>query len=440
MKTLLLVLIRYGGCIALLLSSLLSWSQSSKDLKLPLQLVTGYGPFPVDKTAITFSAPPVAHPLSKAWSSLRFDGVPTTLKAVEKGVIWLDFLQFLYQHTQAGNLPLAFYTAFRQERQIATAEENLSKRPLACYVLLVKGIDESGKEVLLLDTDNDSNFADESPMVAAPYQSDQDFAKLVDKSVLVRYQTVFHQQVVARTIPLLVLKRQDRYLYSFPQYARATLTQPSGPSHLAVSHEFHFPNYQVANVTRFSSKPAAQDSIACKNQYFTVGGRTYQNKGVDLGTLSLVLEEITAPVASLQGAQKGLQALAFTGQDVVTGQPISLADFKGKYVFLDFWGSWCSPCLGQLSKLREIYARVKKEQVAFVGIAGRDDRERLRKTIAEQQLSWPTIFSDQANRIVENYNIQIYPTGLLLDPTGKVEETDVSSLNLERLLQNHLTQ
>ena len=430
--------LKYFICAIAILFFNFSFGQSTREMKLPLQLVTGYGPFEVGKGIVTFSPPPLEHPLYKSWTALEFKDIPPTLKSVEKGIIWIDFLQFLYQNTQAGNLPTHFYNQFKEESQITTAENSLSRKAIACYVLVVRGIDKSGKEVLLLDTNHDKSFANESPINIGNYQSDKDFENQVGKSIQVSYETFFKNKIVSRAIPLLILKSHEQYFYSFPQYAVTELKQKACTTQIAVSHEFRFPNYMIANVALLTKQKTSKDSVARKTQYLYIGSHMFKNKGVDFATLSLLLEETNAPVSSLQGGQKGMLAIPFSGKNVIDTDEIALNDFKGKYLFIDFWGSWCSPCVAQLKALSTIYANVDRAKVAFLGIAGRDDIDKLRKMILEKNILWPNILSDRSNLIVEKYHIMQYPTGILIDPSGKVIETDVSSYNLEMLLKKYL--
>jgi peroxiredoxin len=423
-------------CLLLIFYPFLSKAQNP-EINLPMQFVSGYGPFLVDKDYINFAQPPADHPLYRSLASLKYNFIPSSLKLVEKGIIWTDFLQFLYQNVQAGYLSLDTYNQFRNERHISTTEKGLSKQPIACYILVIKGVDETGKEVLLIDTDNDQAFQDESPIVISDYETDNDFEKLVNKSFQIKYETVFKEKIVSRTIPLIILRNHDRYLYSFPQYGVASFKWKDRIYPIAVSHEFHFPNYQVSNIALSLDQKLPKDSIVRKGQYLRIDGQLFENKGVDFSSLSLILKEVNTS-SKVYGAQKGMQAIPLKGKDAVTGKEIKLDDFKGKYLFIDFWGTWCLPCVDQLKKLSEIYSTINKEKVAFLGIAGKDNIQRLQKMISQKNIVWPNILSDNDNLIVEKYNIIAYPTGLLIDPDGHVVETDISAVTLEMILRKYL--
>lgn len=71
----------------------------------------------------------------------------------------------------------------------------------------------------------------------------------------------------------------------------------------------------------------------------------------------------------------------------LNNQKISLNKYSGKYVVLDFWGSWCSPCIGELPKLKEFYNQ-NKDNVEVIGIACRDTKDKWLKTIKKNNLNW----------------------------------------------------
>jgi thiol-disulfide isomerase/thioredoxin len=433
--------LKYYACILLIFFSLLSFSQQQKEIKLPITSVNGYGPFQPEYSFLEFvlSSPlPADYPLYKVMSNLEFRKIPSTLKSVEKGLIVFDFQQFLYQNVQGGDVSKDIYTKLQNERGFRTDEGSLSRQPIDCYILVIKGTDETGKEVLLLDTDHDSNFDDETKLAAADYVSRQSFEELINKSIRVNFQTVFESKVISRSIPLLILKNHEGYIYSFPEYAVAELKLNGHIYPIAISSEFRFPNYWATNIAYLSYQKISIDSVVRKNQYLLLNSLAFKNKGVDLNSLSLVLEEADPSAPGFYGTQKGMRPPPFKGKDVITGKELSLNDFKGKYLFIDFWGSWCVNCIPEIPRLSAIYSSMDKSKVAFLGIAGRDNISSLRNMISKMNIAWPNILSDSLNQIVEKYSIEAYPSGILIDTAGKVVETGVVAFNLEGLLAKYV--
>ncbi len=97
---------------------------------------------------------------------------------------------------------------------------------------------------------------------------------------------------------------------------------------------------------------------------------------------------------------------------------ISLSDFKGKYVLLDFWGSWCGYCTSEFPKIKE-YNQKYKNEVTFIGINCRDDRNSWLTISEKHNIDWINLFS--ANKeLTELFGVVAYPTKLLIDKEGKI--------------------
>lgn len=120
--------------------------------------------------------------------------------------------------------------------------------------------------------------------------------------------------------------------------------------------------------------------------------------------------------------------------------PVRLSSFRGKYVVLDFWGSWCGPCIKGIPKMKAYYSRYA-DKVSFIGIACNDTDTSWRAAITQYQLNWPQICNGTgAGDIAARYNIEAYPTKILLDKEGRVigsfaGENEAFYQKLDTLLQ-----
>lgn len=117
--------------------------------------------------------------------------------------------------------------------------------------------------------------------------------------------------------------------------------------------------------------------------------------------------------------QTGQRAHDFLLPSLVGGTAIQLASFRGKVVYLDFWGSWCEPCresLPMLERLREEYSRADLE---VIGVNLDSDPRDGVKFLARYPVSYP-VAADPAAQAAEDYALEAMPTGFLIDRDGLV--------------------
>jgi peroxiredoxin len=103
------------------------------------------------------------------------------------------------------------------------------------------------------------------------------------------------------------------------------------------------------------------------------------------------------------------------------GEEISLRHYRGKYVLLEFWGSWCSPCRGENPKLNELYERYKGRGFEILGM-GMDDKEALAKAIKMDKITWRNIVIPEGfnSTVAMKYGVSSAPSNFLIDPAGKI--------------------
>lgn len=132
--------------------------------------------------------------------------------------------------------------------------------------------------------------------------------------------------------------------------------------------------------------------------------------------------------------QPGQPAPLFTKNDVMTGKPVSLQNFRGKYVLIDFWATWCVPCRQSNPHMRQLYDRYHKKGLEFIYVADDDRNEaKLKAAIAKDGLKKmhhvlrglrivnPATYEvDHTNDISDRYGIHFLPTKYLIDPDGKI--------------------
>lgn len=115
----------------------------------------------------------------------------------------------------------------------------------------------------------------------------------------------------------------------------------------------------------------------------------------------------------------GKEAKDFTLEDI-NGKQLTLSSLRGRYVLLDFWGSWCVNCIAAFPQMKAFYEQ-HRDQLEIVGVAFHDQKDKWKKAVQENALPWKLVF-DQEDSVAERYGIVAAPTYVLIDPEGKVVE------------------
>lgn len=132
--------------------------------------------------------------------------------------------------------------------------------------------------------------------------------------------------------------------------------------------------------------------------------------------------------ANLTKLAIGVPSPQFKDYENFNGGKTSLSDFKGKYVYIDVWATWCAPCKAEIPFLKELDKEYKGKNIAFVSISvdRRDAYDTWRKMIKDEQMGGNQLFADNnfESSFVMEYGIDAIPRFILLDPKGNIISPD----------------
>jgi thiol-disulfide isomerase/thioredoxin len=188
-------------------------------------------------------------------------------------------------------------------------------------------------------------------------------------------------------------------------YIKANPTAPEAPYALMMLDGENFLEaYTLLNVPASVFMPSIQDKVADER-------RSVENE---------------KRMAALENSSAPAPGFTLPGLD---GKPVSLSDFKGKWVILDFWGSWCRWCVKGFPELKELSAKYGSDLV-IVGIDCRDTQERWRAAVEKYGLDWVNVYNDcteENNPLLDAYGVQGFPTKVIVNPEGKVAKIVVGA-------------
>jgi peroxiredoxin len=116
----------------------------------------------------------------------------------------------------------------------------------------------------------------------------------------------------------------------------------------------------------------------------------------------------------------------------LTGKPLSLANYKGKVVLVDFWATWCMPCRIELPNVLQTYEKYHAQGFEIAGVSLDEDQPTLERLIKESKMTWQQFFDGKRyeNKLARKYGVNKVPTTYLLDREGKIIGRDLRGEDL----------
>ena len=150
-------------------------------------------------------------------------------------------------------------------------------------------------------------------------------------------------------------------------------------------------------------------------------------------------KEIAAYISTAKVGAVGTEAIDFTQNDV-NDKPVALSSFRGKYVLVDFWASWCRPCRMENPNVVKVYNKFKDKNFTVLGVSLDQQKDSWVQAIAKDKLTWTHVSDLQFwnNAAAQLYHVQSIPQNFLIDPSGKIVAKDLRGEELEKKLCEYL--
>lgn len=394
--------------LIILLSLILLHCSTKKEqldsVHLPLKKVNGFGSFKESFSMLLWNSSEKAEQETK--------GIPKDWNEFYVYPIWFDAFQTVYPEFIKQGFS---ESKFNERYEGWTKNPNprkLSKEPINSYVNIVFRKSKNGLIEYILDTNNNKDFSDDT--IRIPVKVDAHFNRLISakNAPVVKYQLSTNNGVLDKKVKVLILLNADNNLmYGFPQIFETSFQNKK----IQVSHGF-------ANVT-FDEKASfliegKKEEIGL-HELMKIDSFIYRNLGVDLNNNTLNLQRLPKN-KELFSTNIGYKAIPFNIKKLNSNDSISLSDFRGKFLYIDFWGTWCAPCLMELPTICDAYEKTSRKDIEFLGIAVHDTKEKLEGRIKDFSINYPQVLESDSKNLKKKYNIIGFPTTFLIDRKGKI--------------------
>jgi peroxiredoxin len=370
-------------------------------------------------------------------------GLPADHAQMLFRILDTDFFQYLYQNYYQGNIPEADYNEMKQQWDWEPSSTEFTRQTVREGIAVLACVDSLGNTKVKIDRNNNYDLGDDEWYTLPPILPGQSVQgryndllpfeveyQLFDGRQIASYKSWLYLDYWSFPKGKNVKGNQLELQYAFAEHHLGQLTFGKKQytlallgSNGAMRHDYFVKVWETENEALIPRSYGVKESelVQLGDLYYKVSKATIDGSEVTLTRFG--------GVSFIGGTQVGLKAPLFSAKSI-EGEDIDLASLKGKYVLLDFWGSWCGPCKREIPKLRALYEKYKLDKFTLIGIA-KDERKPLLSYIKENGITWPQILQDTDHYILRLYNIQGYPTKFLIDPEGKIVAKDASADELE---------
>ena len=330
----------------------------------------------------------------KERSSIK--GIPDSLKELK---VWHDFIyrdQYFYYAYKNGDWS---EEGFNNMNPPIDASRQ-TKQWVDCISTIAFGKDNSGEWVIILDKDNDEDLSDEEPIKFSTDTLDYGTNQMVVKRAQVNltFEIYRNNKIITRTEPFILSYNPTEGATSvginYDKYRRGKWQVNQQTFDVALFSygyeaiynpgEFTYLLIDLNKDCQFDIMPGNNESYRT-DRPFNIFGETFQVDSINASGTKIHITKPDTSVLPALALRKGASALNFNAE-TIAGDSLELSNLRGKYVLLDFWGTWCGPCLKEIPNLKEAYSIFSDKNFEIVGICVDQSIKQVRDFVKERNV------------------------------------------------------
>ncbi len=405
--------------------------------------VKGFGPFRHG-----------VHPLKELtkdnpWYNCKPDikGIPDTLKNKVIFFEQTDFWQYAFQCFKNKKIGSELFSSYKTNFTSDPDMAFVSQNDLKVSIPIVAGFNAMNQVVVVVDRNNNYDLSDDPPYIIPPKLPGQIYWGRYHDGLPFEIKYEYFNGKHMKTGKTWIYVDYDYSIYNLPDSIISNM-----PVQIAMNFAEHRVgtfniNGQKYELAIYSTRPVYRSSTILMVKRVTKKSfnEKYSNEvrvgeKVRIGNFFYRFEKVLNAGESVMltklskidqgfGTEIGSMAFLFTSKSI-NGELIDLKKLRGNYVLLDFWGTWCAPCVAEIPTLKEVLQKYGSKNFKLIGIAN-DTGEKVKAFVNQNEISWPQILQQKSKEIINLYNVKSYPTTFLIDPEGRIIAKNIRGKQLK---------